>query len=72
MYTPSGRFEVNKSICLTMTDFHQESWNPVWGLQTILVGFLSFMVRAGSGDCSTVKRWCCGCECLVLEYLSWV
>jgi ubiquitin-protein ligase len=29
MFTPSGRFEVNKPLCLTMTNFHPESWNPV-------------------------------------------
>ena len=25
MLTPSGRFEINKRICLSMSDFHKES-----------------------------------------------
>ena len=27
--TPSGRFETNKKICMSMSDFHPESWNPL-------------------------------------------
>lgn len=26
-----------------MTDFHPESWNPLWSVATILTGLLSFM-----------------------------
>ena len=26
-----------------MTDFHPESWNPMWSVGTILTGLLSFM-----------------------------
>ena len=29
MCTPSGRFEPNAKICMSMTAFHPESWNPV-------------------------------------------
>jgi hypothetical protein len=28
-----------------MTDFHPESWNPMWSTTTILVGFQSFMLE---------------------------
>lgn len=33
-------------ICVlqSMSDFHPESWNPVWSVDKILVGLLSFMV----------------------------
>jgi hypothetical protein len=44
MITPSGRFEVNTRLCLSMSDFHPETWNPSWGVETILVGLLSFML----------------------------
>ncbi|CAK0807414.1 unnamed protein product [Prorocentrum cordatum] len=44
MLTPSGRFEVNKRLCISMTDFHPESWNPAWTVESILVGLISFMV----------------------------
>jgi len=43
MLTPSGRFEINKRICLSMSDFHAESWNPAWTVEKILVGLMSFM-----------------------------
>ena len=40
---PSGRFETNTRICLSMSDFHAEMWNPGWNVETILIGLLSFM-----------------------------
>jgi ubiquitin-conjugating enzyme E2 J2 len=43
MLTPSGRFEINKRICLSMSDYHAESWNPSWTVEKILVGMMSFM-----------------------------
>lgn len=27
-----------------MTDFHPESWNPAWSVDTILTGLLSFFL----------------------------
>lgn len=30
MLTPSGRFEPNQRICLSMSDFHPETWNCMW------------------------------------------
>ncbi|CAD7947621.1 unnamed protein product [Amoebophrya sp. A120] len=48
MLTPSGRFEINKRICLSMSDFHAESWNPSWTVEKILVGLLSFMYEETS------------------------
>lgn len=43
MITPSGRFAPNERICLSMSDYHPESWNPVWGVEKILLGLQSFM-----------------------------
>ncbi|KAF0715820.1 Aste57867_3189 [Aphanomyces stellatus] len=43
MLTPSGRFETNKRLCLSMSDYHPETWNPAWTVGTILVGLFSFM-----------------------------
>jgi ubiquitin-protein ligase len=45
MITPNGRFEVNRGICLSMSDFHPETWNPLWTVGSILTGLYSFMVR---------------------------
>jgi ubiquitin-conjugating enzyme E2 J2 len=44
MITPSGRFECNQRICLTISDYHPESWNPVWKVESIIMGLLSFML----------------------------
>lgn len=44
MLTPSGRFETNVRLCLSMSDFHPESWNPSWRIESILLGLVSFML----------------------------
>lgn len=43
MMTPSGRFESNTRLCLSMSDFHPETWQPAWSVATVLKGLLSFM-----------------------------
>jgi ubiquitin-protein ligase len=43
MLTPSARFVVNERICMSMSDFHPELWNPSWSVATILTGVVSFM-----------------------------
>ncbi|KAI4987025.1 hypothetical protein ZWY2020_019825 [Hordeum vulgare] len=44
MTTPIGRFAPHKRICLSMSDFHPESWNPMWSAASILTWLLSFMM----------------------------
>lgn len=44
MLTPNGRLETNSRLCLSMTDFHPESWNPAWTVESLLVGVVSFLV----------------------------
>uniref|UniRef100_A0A7N0RJL8 E2 ubiquitin-conjugating enzyme n=2 Tax=Kalanchoe fedtschenkoi TaxID=63787 RepID=A0A7N0RJL8_KALFE len=44
MTTPNGRFITQRKICLSMSDFHPESWNPMWSVSSILTGLLSFMM----------------------------
>ena len=43
MITPSGRFEVNRPICMSFSDFHPEMWSSNWGVSTIVIGLISFM-----------------------------
>eukprot|EP01038_Epipyxis_sp_PR26KG_P011546 gene11546-15465_t len=43
MITPNGRFKTHTRLCLSMSDFHPESWNPLWSVGTILMGLHSFM-----------------------------
>lgn len=53
MTTPNGRFATNTKLCLSMTDYHPETWNPMWSVGTILTGLLSFMYdsQATTGAC---------------------
>nr|XP_032836743.1 ubiquitin-conjugating enzyme E2 J2 [Petromyzon marinus] len=48
MVTPNGRFKCNTRLCLSISDFHPDSWNPAWSVSTILTGLLSFMVERGA------------------------
>ncbi|XP_033103879.1 ubiquitin-conjugating enzyme E2 J2-like [Anneissia japonica] len=45
MITPNGRFKCNTRLCLSISDFHPDTWNPTWSVSTILTGLLSFMVE---------------------------
>jgi len=60
MCTPSGRFQPNRRLCLSMSDFHPESWNPMWSVSTILTGLYSFMIESnptlGSIETTTTHK----------------
>ena len=43
MHTPNGRFIPDKKICTSMSDYHPESWSPIWKVSTIITGLISFM-----------------------------
>eukprot|EP00930_Biecheleria_cincta_P058676 TRINITY_DN44480_c0_g1_i1.p1 TRINITY_DN44480_c0_g1~~TRINITY_DN44480_c0_g1_i1.p1 ORF type:complete len:266 (+),score=52.12 TRINITY_DN44480_c0_g1_i1:55-852(+) len=43
MMTPNGRFQPNTRLCLSMSDYHPETWQPAWSVATVLKGLLSFM-----------------------------
>jgi hypothetical protein len=45
MITPNGRFSVNTRLCLSLSDFHPESWNPLWSVSSIVSGVRSFLVE---------------------------
>lgn len=38
----SGRFEVGKKICLSVSAHHPEHWQPAWGLRTIITALIAF------------------------------
>jgi len=60
MLTPSGRFQINTKICMSMSNFHPESWNPLWSVATIIKGVQSFMtteeVTTGGLQASELDR----------------
>jgi len=49
LLTPNGRFEVNKKICLSMSAYHPEFWQPGWSIRTVLVALIGFMPSKGEG-----------------------
>ena len=50
MLTPNGRFKVATRLCLSMSDFHPETWNP--------------MVRRVSVCMSDYSYSCCWHSCI--------
>lgn len=58
--TPNGRFKTNKRLCLSISDFHPDTWNPAWSVATILTGLLSFMLETtptlGSCESTTYEK----------------
>ncbi|KAK4177696.1 putative ubiquitin-conjugating enzyme E2 J1 [Triangularia setosa] len=77
--TPSGRFEVNREICLSISGHHEETWQPAWGIRTALVALRSFMETDVKGQLggleagAEVRRrlagesrsWSCGQGCSI-------
>lgn len=49
LLTPNGRFELNTPICLSVTAHHQETWQPSWGIRTILTALIGFMPSPAEG-----------------------
>ena len=47
--TPNGRFQIRKKICLSISAYHPEEWQPAWGIRTILEALISFFPTDGEG-----------------------
>jgi ubiquitin-protein ligase len=43
--TPNGRFEINTKICYNISTYHEEQWNPLWRMRTIIIGILSMLLE---------------------------
>jgi len=46
-YTPSGRFHLNKKICLSNSGYHKEEWSATWNIRNLLIGLLSIFLDDG-------------------------
>ncbi|KAF1937474.1 UBC-like protein [Clathrospora elynae] len=53
--TPTGRFEVNREICLSISGHHEETWQPAWGMRTALVAIRSFMDTDAKGQLGGIE-----------------
>ncbi|KIY65032.1 UBC-like protein [Cylindrobasidium torrendii FP15055 ss-10] len=47
LLTPNGRFELNTKICISFTNYHEELWQPAWGVRTALIGLQGFFPLRG-------------------------
>ncbi|KJA27417.1 hypothetical protein HYPSUDRAFT_179443 [Hypholoma sublateritium FD-334 SS-4] len=45
--TPNGRFELNTKICISFTNYHEELWQPAWGVRTAIIGLQGFFPLKG-------------------------
>lgn len=49
LLTPNGRFEVHQPICLSISSYHPEHWQPSWGIRTALLALIAFMPSPSEG-----------------------
>ncbi|KIJ69486.1 hypothetical protein HYDPIDRAFT_106112 [Hydnomerulius pinastri MD-312] len=47
MLTPNGRFELSTKICISFTNYHEEEWQPAWGVRTAILGLQGFFPLKG-------------------------
>ena len=48
-HQPNGRFEVGKKICLSISGYHPETWQPSWSIRTALLAIIGFMPTPSKG-----------------------
>jgi len=58
LITPNGRFRTNDlqdGICLSISHYHPESWNPAWKVNQIVIGLQTFW-QGGEYTYGSVER----------------
>ena len=48
-FQPNGRFETGKKICLSISGYHPETWQPSWSIRTALLAIIGFMPTPSKG-----------------------
>merc|ERR1719263_170385 len=60
MISETGRFKPGMRICLSISDYHPNTWSPLWNVGSIIVGLISFMITedrtVGSVETPIAKR----------------
>lgn len=53
MVSETGKFIVNASQCLSISEHHPESWDPTWTVRTLIIGVISFLLdeKASNNEC---------------------
>jgi len=55
MLTPSGRYEINKKICLSNSSYHKGDWSSTWNILSILIAFYSIWLDDKENGISHLK-----------------
>lgn len=69
--TPSGRFEVNREICLSISGHHEETWQPAWGIRTALWALRAFMEGGARGQVGGMEMGDAERRRLAAESTAW-
>ncbi|CAI6350442.1 unnamed protein product [Macrosiphum euphorbiae] len=72
LLTPNGRWETNKKICLSITGYHPETWQPSWSIRTSILALIAFMTTndldsVGALECTPEER-----QFLALKSRDWI
>ncbi|KAI8363112.1 ubiquitin-conjugating enzyme/RWD-like protein [Mortierella sp. GBAus27b] len=70
--TPNGRFELNKKVCLSITGYHPEYWQPAWGIRTVLVAVRGFLPTESKGAIGGLDTSVAARKALAIRSKSWV
>ncbi|QSL64823.1 hypothetical protein MERGE_002126 [Pneumocystis wakefieldiae] len=68
----NGRFSVNKDICLNISSFHEELWQPVWGIHTALISLSNFMLTKADGHIGGLDFSASEKKKIALQSREWV
>jgi len=71
LLTPNGRFETNKKICLSISGYHPESWQPGWSIRTALLAIIGFMPTPGKGAIGSLDYTDAERRDLAIKSQSW-
>ncbi|KAK3841433.1 MAG: ubiquitin-conjugating enzyme/RWD-like protein [Linnemannia gamsii] len=70
--TPNGRFELHKKVCLSITGYHPEYWQPAWGIRTVLVAVMGFLPTQSKGAIGGLDTSVEARKALAIKSKSWV
>ncbi|KAG9325178.1 hypothetical protein KVV02_002032 [Mortierella alpina] len=69
--TPNGRFELHKKVCLSITGYHPEYWQPAWGIRTVLVAVMGFLPTQSKGAIGGLDTSVTARKTLAIKSKTW-
>eukprot|EP00053_Salpingoeca_punica_P008591 m.76871 g.76871 ORF g.76871 m.76871 type:complete len:298 (+) comp14667_c0_seq1:294-1187(+) len=72
MLTPNGRFETGKKICLSISAYHPETWQPSWSIRTVLIALIGFLPTKGEGAVAALDYTAQERRDLAQKSVNWV